>query len=111
MNLDANLLVLWCEQRGLEIRRELKFHPSRKWRFDFALPQYSIAIELEGLVKPNDSRRRMSRHTTNAGYAKDCEKYNSAIVLGWRVLRYTQSQFRSGQPLVDIEMLINVSPK
>jgi hypothetical protein len=33
----------------------------------------------------------MGRHTSGGGFIKDCEKYNAAALLGWRVLRYTTS--------------------
>ena len=32
------------------------------------------------------------RHTQGEGFRKDCEKYNEATVLGWRVLRVTPAQ-------------------
>lgn len=63
---------------------EWRFDPSRKWRFDVAFPAVRVAVELEG--RP---RRGMSRHTTWNGYVADCQKYNAAAILGWRVLRYT----------------------
>ena len=44
----------------------------------------------------------MSRHTTVGGYAKDCEKYNAAALLGWRVLRYTTGMIMSGQAINDV---------
>lgn len=62
--------------------REHKFHPIRKWRFDFAIPEFFIAVECEGAVWSG------GRHTRGSGYSKDCEKYNNATLLGWRVLRY-----------------------
>lgn len=65
---------------------EYKFHSERMWRFDYSYPDQKVAIEVEGLVRP----WQKSRHTTNNGYKDDCEKYNNAIVLGWRVLRFTQ---------------------
>lgn len=74
-------LILAAEGRPFE--REYKFHPKRKWRFDFAYPQYMIAIEFEGLISEK------SRHTTIVGYTNDCEKYTEAAKLGWIVLRYT----------------------
>lgn len=67
---------------NIDYVREHKFHPIRKWRFDFAIPQYLIAIECEGGVWSG------GRHTRGLGYSKDCEKYNNATLLGWRVLRY-----------------------
>lgn len=63
--------------------REYKFHPTRKWRFDFAWPDEKVAVEIEGGIWGG------GRHTRGSGYTKDCEKYNVAVVMGWRVLRLT----------------------
>jgi very-short-patch-repair endonuclease len=71
--------------------REYRFHPTRRWRFDFAWPDHKIATEVEGLSQG------ASRHTTFQGYAEDNVKYNAAALMGWRVLRFTQSQVRSGE--------------
>jgi len=65
--------------------REYKFHPTRQWRFDIAFIEQKIAIELEGGV----FSRTIGGHSRGAGYTKDTEKYNQAVVFGWRVLRYT----------------------
>ena len=35
------------------------------------------------------------RHCRVVGFEKDCEKYNAAVVLGWRVLRFTTRQVKS----------------
>ena len=64
------------------------FHPTRKWRFDLALPDHRIAVEYEGI-----GQGESSRHTTGGGYAEDCHKYNAAVLLGWRVLRFTWGDF------------------
>lgn len=66
-----------------EFYREMRFHAERKWRFDFASPRYYIAIEIEGAVWTG------GRHTRGGGFEKDCEKYNEATLIGWRILRYT----------------------
>jgi len=63
--------------------QELKFHSIRKFRFDFAIPEFMIAIEYEGL------NSEKSGHTTLMGYTEDCVKYNLAAIDGWRILRYT----------------------
>lgn len=34
----------------VECVKEFKFHPVRKWRFDYAVPEYKIALEVEGGV-------------------------------------------------------------
>ena len=100
--LDATEWWLWCKAHDVDCKPEFKFHPERKWRFDFALPTVKIAVEVEGLVY-----RGKSRHTTIAGYAADCEKYNQALVLGWRVLRYTQRMWQAGEQFTDLDALLH----
>jgi very-short-patch-repair endonuclease len=60
---------------------EFKFHPTRKWRFDYAWPALKIALEVEGGIWTG------GRHTRGAGFKKDMEKYNAAAVMGWRIIR------------------------
>ena len=59
----------------------------RRWRFDFAHTGLMIAIEIEGGVYSR------GRHVRPKGFLGDMEKYNRAVVLGWRVLRMTPQQF------------------
>jgi len=65
--------------------RELRFHETRRWRFDFAWPYLMIAAEIEG------GQWVDGRHTRGAGYANDAEKYNAATEMGWRVFRFATS--------------------
>lgn len=67
---------------------EHKFHLKRKWRFDWAHKDMMIAVEYEGIYGGR------SRHTSVTGYVKDTEKYNNAQILGWKVLRYTASNYK-----------------
>lgn len=62
---------------------EFKFHDTRKWRMDFAWPNYKLALEIEGGVHTG------GRHTRGAGFEKDIEKYNEMSRLGWRIIRIT----------------------
>ena len=73
--------------------REFQFHPTRKWRFDFAFPDAKLAVEIEGGVWSG------GRHTRGAGFEKDCEKYANAAILGWRIIRVSPGQVKSGQCL------------
>ena len=57
---------------------EYRFHSKRKWRYDLAWPNEKIAIEIQGGTFTS------GRHTRGLGYAADCEKLNSAQLLGWR---------------------------
>lgn len=66
---------------------EYRFHPTRKWRFDYAWPfvngkEAKIALEIEGGIWSG------GRHTRGRGYIDDMEKYNEAARLGWRVFRF-----------------------
>jgi len=82
---------------------EYRFSAPRKWRFDLAWPNLMLAVEVEGGVHSR------GRHTRPAGYEKDCEKYNSAILLGWRVLRVTSKHIMSGEALLWIEQAIGMT--
>ena len=86
LQLKAIKAPQWVEQH--------KFHPTRRWRLDFAWPELSAAIEVEGVVWFGNKK---SRHQTAQGYADDCEKYNEAALLGWRVLRVTQHHIQNGK--------------
>lgn len=74
---------------GVEVVKEYIFHPTRKWRFDYAVPAWRIALEVEGGVHTG------GRHIRPKGFLGDMEKYNAAAVLGWRVLRCVPDQLLS----------------
>lgn len=81
--------------------REFRFHPSRRWRFDFAWPEQRLAVEVEG------GHWSGGRHTRGSGFEADCEKYLHAVVEGWRVLRVTGSMVKSGVALVATSQILN----
>lgn len=100
--------------RGMNINfeREFYFHSVRKWRFDFAIPEKKIAIEIEGgtfgkIVVCNHCHKKVffvtktgkiayvrqaGGHNSGKGYKKDIEKYEEASFLGWTLLRFTTVQ-------------------
>jgi very-short-patch-repair endonuclease len=89
----ADLLAFHIRAHALpDPETEHRFDPNRRWRFDFAWPTESLAVEVEG----GSWTRGGSRHTSPAGFAADCEKYNRATLAGWRVLRVTTDQIREG---------------
>jgi very-short-patch-repair endonuclease len=63
---------------GWDLVREYRFHPTRRWRFDFAFPSQKLGIEVDG----------RGYHQTHQGVRNDCVKFNEAARLGWRVLRF-----------------------
>ena len=85
---------------GLQLIKEYKFCDGRKWRFDYALPDLKIAIEIEGGVFSN------GRHTRGKGYLNDMEKYNMASELGWTLLRYTPTQLNESKTYEQIKRVI-----
>lgn len=88
--------ALHCRVEGLNPRREFKFHPERKWRFDFAFPDRMLAIEIEG----------RGRHQSFKGFAADIEKYNAAAKLGWRIMRYTPQMVMRGDAIADVMEIV-----
>lgn len=81
------------QRLGVECVREYRFHPSRLWRFDYAIPDLRIAIEIDGGVWIN------GRHNRASGYLGDMEKFNAAAALGWVVLKFTPQEQYSAKAL------------
>ena len=79
---------------------EFKFHPVRKWRFDFILAK-GIAVEVEGGIYID------GRHSRGAGMETDMYKYNEALLLGYRVLRFSTGMVKSGVAIDTIRRAIN----
>ena len=79
---------------------EYRFHPTRRWRFDFAWPEHKLAVEIEGGAWTG------GRHTRGSGFVGDCDKYNAATILGWRVLRFTTSHLRDEQAIIKTIILL-----
>ena len=65
---------------------EFVFHPTRKWRLDYAWPARKLALEVEGGVWSG------GKHGRGSGIVKDMEKANGLALLGWRLLRVTPSE-------------------
>jgi very-short-patch-repair endonuclease len=84
----------------LRPEREYPFHPTRKWRFDFAWPDLKLAVEVEGQTW------HAGRHTRGSGFEKDCEKYAEAAILGWRVIRVTADMVVDGRGIGFVRRLL-----
>jgi very-short-patch-repair endonuclease len=95
----------YCKSHGIPMPiREHKFHPTRKWRFDFAWPDQKIAIEVEGGLFLAGG----GRHNRGASMKGDMEKYNEAACFGWSVLRYTPDQLVKSNIYIQIRTLFEL---
>lgn len=90
-----------AKEMGVECVKEYRFYKSRQWRFDYALPLYKIALEVEGGVWTQ------GRHVRPVGFLGDMNKYNTATLLGWRVFRTTPSKLLSQDTITLIKNAIN----
>lgn len=77
----VSLLDYVKQETCAEYELEYRFHPTRRWRFDAAFPSVKVALEVEGGLW------QYGRHNRAAGFLRDCEKYNEAAALGWRIIR------------------------
>lgn len=84
---------------------EYRFHLNRKWRFDYAWPDYMVAVEVNGGVWSR------GRHTRGAGYINDREKINEAQIQGWVVLEFTPQQMKTWEAKETIERALEMRRK
>lgn len=94
--------ALHCRAHHLpSVTRELAFALEafgRRWKFDFAWPEYRVAVECEGLVVRFQAGKKilLGRHVTLEGFEEDAIKYAHAALLGWTVLRFNQRLIGNG---------------
>jgi len=91
--LERRFLLYWQSLGGPALEREFRFHPTRKWRADFAHVESRTLIEVEGGIYIQ------GRHNRPQGFAADAEKYLEAALDGWRVLRLTELQITA--PMIE----------
>ena len=78
---------------GKGVRARLRTAGLKDWRFDFAWPDYVLAIEVEG------GTHTQGRHVRGKGFEDDCDKYNYAALNGWMLLRFTGAMIKDGRAL------------
>jgi hypothetical protein len=87
---------------SLDYQREWRFHPTRRWRFDLAFPEISVALEVEGGAWSG------GRHTRPMGFLGDMDKYNEAVLMGWLLLRCTWKEVKNGEAQILLERAIKL---
>lgn len=85
--------------------RELVAIPGRRFRFDFAWPDYRLLVEVQG----GTFSRGASGHSSGMGINRDCEKNNLAVLAGWRLLAFDTKQIKSGQALRWLQEALQVA--
>lgn len=88
--------ILFCKHlRELRLRfeQEVRFHPTRLWRWDFTLPDVGVAIEIQGAIWAG----RKGGHTGGFGVQRDMDKRNAGVMLGWRVLTFSTRDVLQGR--------------
>ena len=93
-------LSLQLKALKIEFEQEFKFHPKRKWKADFHIVGQKILVEVEG------GSWSGGRHTRGKGYIGDMEKYNSATMMGFQVIRFSTEQVKSGLAIKQIEKMV-----
>ena len=90
---------------GHDVRLEHRFHPTRKWRFDLALLDVQLALEIDG------GGWVRGAHHRPAGRENDNAKDAAALTLGWRVLRASWDQVKSGQAYETMRSIVDEGSK
>ena len=86
-----NRRIAYMIARGIpKPETELRFHPARLWRFDFAWSAKMVALEVHGGIWFG------GHHSGGKSQMDDWDKLNEAQLLGWRVFQCSPQQLDSG---------------
>jgi very-short-patch-repair endonuclease len=88
-----------------EATTEFRFHPTRMWRFDYCWPEHKIALEVEGGIFTRGA------HVRPTHFLSDIEKYNTAVSMGWRIVRTIPDHLMSKGTVDLIHQLYITKPK
>jgi len=89
-----DMLAAQLAGAGIGFAREARFVLDRRYRFDFVVGP-DLAVEIEGGV-----------HGLKHQFRSDLGKHALALLHGWRVLRVSPEQVRSGYALFLIKRLV-----
>lgn len=82
---NSKVVQAWFAEVGIpKPVEEYRFHPERKWRFDFAWKHghFPLALEVQGGI----FAKIPGGHNRGLGLRKEHEKRNAAAALGWRII-------------------------
>ncbi len=92
--------TLQLQVRALKLppaMRDYRAIHDRKFLCDLAWPDRRLCVEVDG------GELMQGRHSRAAGMASDCEKQNLLVLAGWKTLRFTGSQVKSGAAIAFLE--------
>jgi len=81
---------------------EFQFHPTRRWKIDWAYREQMVALEIEGGLFgrgkkcPTCGRRKVAGHSSVERIKTDLVKYRELSLMGWILIRVTPQEFRDG---------------
>ena len=98
-------VAAWLVENGYPYKAQYRFHPVRRWTFDFALGHDPLenprangkSIETLKLAIEVEGGQWTGGHKRGAAADTDTEKSNEALLAGWRVLRFTPGQVARGE--------------
>ena len=94
---DDKFLLMCRAKRIPKPEAEVRFHPVRKFRFDWAWPDAKLALEVEGGVWSGGA------HGRGTGIVRDMAKATLAAEEGWRIIRVTPSNLATMPTMESIE--------
>lgn len=98
--------MLWrrIEEAGLPlpVKQFYWARPERMFRSDFAYVAERILLEVQGGIWAANP----GRHNRGSGYQADCERSNLAVILGWKLLAFTERMIKSGEAVQTIKLAI-----
>ena len=90
-NEGEELLAIHLAELGVEFERQYPYVPGRKFRADFAIPSINLLIEING-----GQLLAIGGHSGPIGIQRDNERLNHAALAGYRVMRFTPKEVKSG---------------
>lgn len=93
--------LTWLKVRGLPAPiPEYRFHPTRKWRFDYCWVAQQVALEEQGGLFIG------GRHSRGAALLGEHEKLNAAARAGYRIVFATPQNICSKEMLDTLKALL-----
>ena len=99
----VDTLVFQCKVAKLPVpQTEFQFHATRKWKADVCWPYITnpLIVEVDGGLYVNGG------HTRGAAREKDYERDAEALKLGYRILRVSPGQVKSGKAILWLQDLL-----